>query len=58
MGEPDHAAWQKALVIWLIEPKKPAYFRYQAGQLLRASSFALPGSDFQVPLGEIAALVD
>ena len=44
--------------IWVIEPKKPAYYLHRGGQLLPATIFELPGTNFSVPLSEIAALVD
>jgi Uma2 family endonuclease len=44
--------------IWVIEPKKRLYFRYSSGQLAPGSVFELPGSAFNVPFAEIAALVD
>ncbi len=45
-------------VIWLIEPKKPLYFRYREGQLIPGSIFELPGTSFSVPFTQIAALAD
>ena len=44
--------------IWVIEPKKPAYYRFSEGKLEPADLFALPGTDFTVPISEIAALID
>jgi len=44
--------------IWVIEPKKQLYFLYRDGQLTPGTVFELPGSQFSVPLAEIAALVD
>lgn len=44
--------------IWVIEPKKPTYYRYRDGQLTLASEFELPGTEFRVPFAEIAALID
>ncbi|MGA3371718.1 MAG: Uma2 family endonuclease [Terracidiphilus sp.] len=44
--------------IWMIEPKRQLYYRYRDGQLTPEAIFELPGSDFRVPLAEIAALVD
>ena len=44
--------------IWLIEPKKRTYYVYRSGQLLTASTFELPGSNFRVALSQIAALID
>ena len=32
--------------IWLIEPKKPLYYRYREGQLTPASDFELPSTGF------------
>jgi Uma2 family endonuclease len=44
--------------IWMIEPKRQLFYRYRDGQLTPEAIFDLPGSDFTVPLAEIAALVD
>ena len=44
--------------IWLIEPKKPSFFRYHHGQLTPGTVFELPGSDFSVAFAEIAALAE
>jgi Uma2 family endonuclease len=44
--------------IWVIEPKKQRYLRYQDGKLEPAAVFELPGSAFSVPLADIAALAD
>jgi Uma2 family endonuclease len=44
--------------IWLIEPKKPLYYHYCAGQLTSGTVFALPGSEFTVAFSEIAVLAD
>jgi Uma2 family endonuclease len=44
--------------IWVIEPKKQRYLRYQEGKLTPAEVFEMPGSTFSVPLAEIAALAD
>lgn len=44
--------------IWVIEPRKPAYFLYAEGKLLPASDFKLPGADFSVAMEEIAQLID
>jgi Uma2 family endonuclease len=44
--------------IWVIEPKDSSYYRYASGQLSPASLFHLPGSEFQVEMKEIAALLD
>jgi Uma2 family endonuclease len=44
--------------IWVIEPKKPAYYLYPSGQLTPATTFELPGTAFQVAMSEIAAVVD
>jgi len=46
------------LAIWVIEPKTRRYFLYRNGQLTPATVFELPGSNFRVPLSEIAALAD
>lgn len=42
--------------IWVIEPTKQAYYRFQAGQLTPDSVFSLPGTSYTVPFAEIAAL--
>jgi Uma2 family endonuclease len=42
--------------IWLIEPTKQVYYRFQAGQLTPGTVFSLPGASFAVPFAEIAAL--
>jgi Uma2 family endonuclease len=44
--------------IWVVEPKKPSYFRFSEGKLMPASVFELPGSSFQVPMSEIEKLID
>lgn len=44
--------------IWVIEPKKPAYYRYRQGQLTPVADFELSGTQFRVPFAEIAALID
>ena len=44
--------------IWVIEPKRQLYFLYRDGKLSPGAIFELPGSEFKVPFGEIAALVD
>ena len=44
--------------IWVIEPKKLLYYFYSSGQLTPAAIFQLPGTNFQVAMAEIAALVD
>ncbi len=44
--------------IWVIEPKKPAYFQFIEGRLEPATVFQLPGAGFSVPMAEIAALID
>ena len=44
--------------IWVIEPKKPTYYRFAEGKLEPAVVFALPGTDFSVSMAEIAALID
>jgi len=44
--------------IWVVEPKKPSYFRFSEGKLIPATLFELPGSSFQVPMPEIEKLID
>lgn len=44
--------------IWVIEPRKPAYFHFSEGKLLPESLFRLPGTSFSVPMEEIAKLID
>ena len=44
--------------IWVIEPKKQLYLRYRNGQLAPGAVFDLPGSTFNVPFAEIAALIE
>jgi Uma2 family endonuclease len=44
--------------IWVIEPKKPSYYLYSSGQLTSATIFELPGISLNVPMSEIAAVVD
>ncbi|HEY1159304.1 MAG TPA: Uma2 family endonuclease [Terracidiphilus sp.] len=44
--------------IWVIEPKRQLFYRYRDGQLSPGAVFELPGSTFNVPVAEIAALVD
>jgi Uma2 family endonuclease len=44
--------------IWVIEPKKASYFRFLKGRLEPAAVFELPGTEFSVPMAEIAALID
>jgi Uma2 family endonuclease len=44
--------------IWVIEPARQVYYRYRHGQLVPATVFELPGSEFSVPLAEIAALAE
>jgi len=44
--------------IWLIEPKRPTCYLYSSGQLTPAEVFELPGTNFQVAMNEIAALLD
>jgi Uma2 family endonuclease len=44
--------------IWLIDPAKQLYLRYQNGQLSPGSVFELPGTSFAVPFSEIAALAE
>jgi Uma2 family endonuclease len=44
--------------IWVIEPKKRLYYLFRDSQLAPATVFELPGSSYNVPLADIAALVD
>ena len=44
--------------IWVIDPSKQQYLLYRGGQLTPGTVFELPGSDFKVPLAEIAAMLD
>jgi Uma2 family endonuclease len=48
--------------IWLINPKKhpkkPVCHVYSSGHLTPAAAFELPGTNFQVLISEIAALID
>jgi len=44
--------------IWVIDPTKPVHRRYVQGKLTEASVFELPGTDFSVPISEIANLVE
>jgi Uma2 family endonuclease len=44
--------------IWVIEPKKPAYYRFFEGKLEPAAIFRLPGTGFTATMAEIAALID
>jgi Uma2 family endonuclease len=44
--------------IWVIEPTKQLYYRYQSGQLSPGTIFELPGAGFSVPFAEIAALAE
>ena len=44
--------------IWLIDPEKPASWQYSSGHLTPSAVFALPGTEFTVPIHEIAALLD
>jgi Uma2 family endonuclease len=44
--------------IWVIDPRKPVYRRYSRGKLIEAQVFELPGTDFSVPISEIAATAD
>lgn len=44
--------------IWVIEPKKPSWFRYTEGKLLPTQSFDLPGTSFSVRMSEIIKLID
>ncbi len=44
--------------IWVIEPKRLKYYRFSSGQLTPMDVFELAGTEFQVPMSEIAALLD
>ena len=44
--------------IWVIDPKDASYYRYASGQLTPASVFHLPGTEHQVAMAEVAALLD
>jgi Uma2 family endonuclease len=44
--------------IWVIEPRKLLYYQYSSGQLTSATIFELPGTNFQVAMTQIAAMVD
>jgi Uma2 family endonuclease len=44
--------------IWVIDPGKPVYSRYTQGNLVEATVFELPGTNFTVPISEIEALVE
>jgi Uma2 family endonuclease len=44
--------------IWVIDPATKNYYRYASGQLASASLFVLPGTNYQVAMTEIAALID
>ena len=48
--------------IWVVnprrDPRKPAFLRYSSGQLTPTAVFELPGTDFSVPMSEIAATVE
>jgi Uma2 family endonuclease len=44
--------------IWVIEPKKSAYYRFSDGKLEPATVFTLPGTNFSASMAEIEALVD
>ena len=44
--------------IWVVEPKKPSYFRFCEGKLMPATIFELPGSSLQVAMTEIEKLID
>ena len=44
--------------IWVIDPATRDYYRYASGQLAPASLFVLPGTNFEVAMAEIAALID
>jgi Uma2 family endonuclease len=44
--------------IWVIDPRDSSYYRYASGELTLASVFHLPGSEHQVSMSEIAALLD
>jgi Uma2 family endonuclease len=44
--------------IWVIEPKKNQYFKFEEGKLIPAMVFELPGSPFAVSLSEIEKLIE
>lgn len=44
--------------IWVVEPKKPSYFRFFEGKLAPAEVFELPGTAFSVAMSEIEKLID
>lgn len=44
--------------IWVVEPKRPTYFRFLEGKLIPATVFELPGSSFTVAMSEIEKLID
>jgi Uma2 family endonuclease len=44
--------------IWVVEPKKPSYFRFVEGKLIPATVFDLPDRSFSVPMVEIQKLID
>jgi Uma2 family endonuclease len=44
--------------IWIVDPKKPSYFQFAEGKLFPAEVFELPGTNFTVPMAEIAKLID
>ena len=44
--------------IWVVDPRDASYYHYASGQLAQASLFVLPGTNHQVEMSEIAALID
>jgi Uma2 family endonuclease len=44
--------------IWLIEPRRSTCYLYSSGQITPTTTFELPGTNLQVPMSEIAALID
>jgi Uma2 family endonuclease len=44
--------------IWVIEPRKNRYYKFEVGKLIPASVFELPGSSFTVSLSEIEKLIE
>jgi Uma2 family endonuclease len=44
--------------IWVIDPRQSVYYRYASGQLTPASVFHLPGTEHQVAMSEVVALLD
>ncbi len=54
------AAYQQMGIpaIWVIEPRKPAYYLYSSGHLSPAHIFELPGATLTVPMSEFAVTLD